>query len=147
MFISEYEPDLTIEVGTNGISETNGYLNYKGSPVYRFSIGLRKGYAGQYFSFDTISNLLNEKQENIVFGSVITVIGNQSGTGTPKNKRKPGLKKLFFPNFGLNYWYAINGNKNTKDEYTTEKNNSIFRAAEGFWLPSEICKKYVPYRW
>ena len=147
MLISQYEPDLTFEVGTKGDLETKGYLKYKGYPVFRFSIGLRNGYSGQYFSIDTISNAFTDKEENIVFGSVITVIGDQSGTGTPKNKRKPGLTKLFFPNFGLNYWYSINGEKNRKDEGKTDKVNSIFRAAEGFWLPSEICKKYVPYSW
>ena len=150
MFISQYEPDLTIEVGTKGISDTKGYLKYKGSPVFRFSTGIRNGYGDQYFSIDTISHSLTEKEENIVTGTVITIVGDQSGTGTPKVSRKPGLRKIFFPNFGLNYWYSIDGDGKISDgrfEGRTEKINSIFSAAEGFWIPSEICKKYVPYGW
>ena len=32
-------------------------------------------------------------------------------------------------------------------ERQTKKINSILNAAEGFWIPSEICKKYVPLSW
>ena len=150
MFISQYEPDLTIEVGTKGVSDTKGYLKYKSSPLFRFSTGLRNGYGGQYFSIDTISNSFTNQEENIVSGNVITIIGDQSGTGTPKEKRKKGLNKIFFPNFGLNYWYSIYGDDQNKDERfegRREEINSIFSAAEGFWIPSEICKKYIPYGW
>ena len=150
MFISQFEPDLKIEVGTKGISHTKGYLMYKGSPVLRFSTGIRRRYGGQYFSFDSIPNSFTKDDQNIVSGSVITVVGNQSGTGTPKEKREPGLTKIFFPNFGLNYWYFVDKTKNTKDnrlQVRPAKSNSILRAAEGFWIPSEICKKYVPSGW
>ncbi len=150
IFISQYEPDLTIEVSTKEISKTNGYMKYKGSPVFRFSTGIRNGYQGQYFSIDTIENSVADKDKNIVSGSVITIIGDQSGTGTPKGKRKPGLIKIFLPNFGLNYWYSIDGAKKKSNDYLkdrTKKLNSILTAAEGFWIPSEICKKYVPYDW
>ncbi len=150
IFISQYEPNLSIEVGTKGISSTKGFLKYKGSPVFKFSTGIHNRYEGQYFSIDTISNSFTEKEENIVSGSVITIVGDQSGTGTPKEKRKPGLNKIFFPNFGLNYWYSIYGDKIKKDSYPLvrkEKIKSILSAAEGFWIPSEICKKYIPYGW
>ena len=150
MFISQYEPDLTIEVSTKDISKTKGYLKYQGSAVFRFSTGIRNGYGGQYFSIDTISKSSTENDENIVSGSVITIVGDQSGTGTPKKERNPGLNKIFLPNFGLNYWYSINGDKRKIDGRflsRSEKINSIFNAAEGFWIPSEICKKYVPYGW
>ena len=150
MFISQFESDLKIEVGTKGISHTKGYLKYKGSPILRFSTGIRSKYVGQYFSFDSIPNSFIENEQNIVSGSVITLVGDQSGTGTPKEKRKPGLTKIFFPNFGLNYWYFVDGYKNKIDnrfKTRQEKNNSIFRAAEGFWIPSEICKKYVLSGW
>ena len=150
MFISQYEPDLTIEVSTKDISQTKGYLKYKGSAVFRFSTGIRNGYGGQYFSIDTISKSFTEKDENIVSGSVITIVGDQSGTGTPDKEKNPGLNKIFLPNFGLNYWYSINGDKRKIDGRflsRSEKINSIFNAAEGFWIPSEICKKYVPYGW
>ena len=150
LFISQYEPDLVVEVSTKDVSETKGYMKYKGSPVFRFSTGIRNGYGGQYFSIETISNSSTEKEEKIVSGNVITIIGDQSGTGTPKEQRKPGLSKIFFPNFGLNYWYSIDGYEMKKDarvDGRTEKINSILNAAEGFWIPSEICKKYVPYGW
>ena len=150
MFISQYEPDLTIEVSTKDISQTKGYLKYKGSPVFRFSTGIRNGYGGQYFSIDTISKSFTKKDENIVSGSVITIVGDQSGTGTPEKEKNPGLNKIFLPNFGLNYWYSINGDKRKIDGRfvsRSEKVNRIFNAAEGFWIPSEICKKYVPYGW
>ena len=150
LFISQYEPDFRIEVGTKDISKTKGYLKYKGSPLFIFSTGIRNGYGGQYFSIDTIPNSFVDKEVNIVSGSVITIIGDQSATGTPENKRKPGFKKIFLPNFGLNYLYSINeDNKNTDSSFESRavKINKIFRAAEGFWIPSEICKKYVPYGW
>ena len=115
IFISQYEPDVTIEVGTKYISDTKGYLKYKGSPVFSFLTGIRNGYGGQYFSISTIPNSVTDKEESIVSGSVITIIGDQSGTGTPNEKRKPGLKKIFFPNFGLNFWYSIDGDKKSKN--------------------------------
>ena len=150
IFISQFEQGLTIEVGTKDISQAKGYLKYKGSSVLRFSTGIRSRYGGQYFSFDTIPNIPTEQEQNIVSGSVITIVGDQSGTGTPKEKRKPGLNKIFFPNFGLNYLYFVDGNENRIDsrfKVKPEITNNIFRAAEGFWIPSEICKKYVPYGW
>ena len=150
LFISQYLPDLAIEVETKDLSHTKGYLKYKGSPVLRFSTGIRSGYEGQYFSFDTIPYSITDKEQNIVSGNVITIVGDQSGTGTPLEKRKPGLNKIFFPNFGLNFWYFVDENKNIKDSYfnvRSKKTNSISAAAEGFWIPSEICKKYVPYGW
>ena len=150
IFISQYEPDVTIEVGTKYISETKGYLKYKGSPVFSFLTGIRNGYGGQYFSISKIPNSVTDKEESIVSGSVITIIGDQSGTGTPKDKRKPGLNKIFFPNFGLNLWYSIDGDKKSQDnrfEGRKDKINSLLNAAEGFWIPSEVCKKYVPYGW
>ena len=87
-FISQYEPDLTIEVSTKDLSWTKGYINYKGSPAFRFSTGVRNGYEGQYFSIGTIPNSSASKSENIVSGSVITIVGDQSATGTPKSERK-----------------------------------------------------------
>ena len=145
-FISEYEPDLIIEVSTKDVSETTGYVKYKGSSVFRFATGIRNGYESQYFSIGTLSNSLPDKEESIVSGSVITIVGEQSGTGTPRGARKQGLNKVFFPNFGLNYYYSFADNANGVKE-RSKKMNSILNAAEGFWVPSEICKKYVPYGW
>ena len=149
-FISQYEKDLIIEVSTKDVSSTNGYIKYKGSPVFRFRTGIRNGYGGQYFSIGTISKSIPYKETNIVSGSVLTIIGDQSGTGTPKSERRQGLNKVFFPNFGLNYYYTLAEAGTRLDglsEARTKKVNSIFNAAEGFWIPSEICKKYTPYGW
>ena len=149
-FISQYEPDLTIEVSTKDLLYTSGYLNYEGSPIFRFSTGIRNGYGGQYFSISNLSDTLASQDLNIVYGSVITIVGDQSATGTPKSKRKQGLTKVFFPNFGLNYYYSLASDGNRIDyrfEGRTKKINSILSAAEGFWIPSEVCKKYVPYGW
>ncbi len=149
LFISQYEPDLTIEVSTKDTTATKGYMNYKGSPVFRFSTGIRTEYRGQYFSFDNIPKLLSEKEAKIVSGSVITIIGDQSGTGTPIRERKQGLTKVFFPNLGLNYYYFLADGHGVDEglQDMTKKVNSILSAAEGFWIPSEICKKYVLYGW
>ncbi len=149
LFISQYEPDLIIEVSTKNYSSTKGFIKYKGSPIFRFKTGIRNGYRGQYFYIAKFSNPLSDKDQKIVSGSVITIIGDQSGTGTPKGKRKQGMKKVFFPNFGLNYYYSL-ANTETRIDRTEGRNrkiNSILNAAEGFWIPSEICKKYVPYGW
>ena len=150
LFLSQYEPDLIIEVSTQDVSRTEGYIKYKDSPVFRFSTGIRNEYGGQYFSIDTISNSFAYKEQNIVSGSVLTIIGDQSGTGTPKEERKQGLNKVFFPNFGLNFYYSLADQRTRLDgsfKGKTKKINSILNAAEGFWIPSEICKKYVPYGW
>ena len=150
LFVSQYEPDVIIEVSTKDASRTKGYIKYKDEPVFQFSTGIRKGYRGQYFSINTISNSLDYKERNIVSGSVLTIIGEQSGTGTPKKERKQGLNKIFFPNFGLNYYYSLLEEGTKLDDYfkrNTGKIYSILNAAEGFWIPSEICKKYVPYGW
>ena len=150
LFVSQYEPDLSIEVSTKHASKTNGFIKYKDSPAFQFSTGIRNGYRGQYFSINTISNSVDYKERNIVSGSVLTVIGDQSGTGTPKKVRKQGLNKIFFPNFGLNYYYFLLEQGTKLDDFfnsNSVKIYSILNAAEGFWIPSEICKKYVPYGW
>ena len=151
IFISQYEPDVTIEVGTKYISDTKGYLKYKGSPVFSFLTGIRDGYGGQYFSISSISKPSTKKEEKIVSGNVVTIVGDQVGKkGTPENRRKRGQQKLFFPNFGLNYYYSLAGDGTKPDgrfEGRTKKITTILRAAEGFWIPSEICKKYVFYGW
>ena len=151
MFLSQYQPDVTIEVGTKLVSGTNGKMKYKGSPIFNFSTGIQNGYGGQYFSISSISKPSTKKEEKIVSGNVVTIVGDQVGKkGTPENRRKRGQQKLFFPNFGLNYYYSLAGDGTKPDgrfEGRTKKITTILRAAEGFWIPSEICKKYVFYGW
>ena len=151
MFVSQYQPDVTIEVGTKHGLATRGKIKYKGSPIFNFSTGIQNGYGGQFFSIRAISNSSTEKEDKIVSGNVVTIVGDQVGAkGTPKNKRQRGQNKLFFPNFGLNYYYSLVGDgtkPNGGFEGRTKKITTILRAAEGFWIPSEICKKYVFYGW
>ena len=151
MFVSQYQKDLTIEVSTKYALRTKGYIKYKSSPIFDFSTNIFNKYGGQFFSIGTISNALNNKEKTIVSGSVVTVVGDQIGTkGTPEDQRKKGQKKLFFPNFALNYASSLFGDEIQSDasfDVRTEKVNAILRAAEGFWIPSEICKKYVLFGW
>ena len=163
MFVSQYEPDVTIEVSTEKTSFTRGLMKYKGSPLFRFETGLRNDYyepGGQYYAVTTIENKRTEKSKEISWGEVVTLVGDQpSRKGTPKDKRKRGQLKLFFPRFSEGFYYYL-ANIEVKIEkegrmfYTdgrfggrTEKMNTILNASEGFWLPSEICKKYVFFGW
>ena len=151
MLVSQYQKDLTIEVSTKYDSGTKGYIKYKSSPIFEFSTSIFKEYGGQFFSISTISNSLNNKEKRIVSGSIVTVVGDQLGTkGTPEDKRKRGQQKLFFPNFAINYYSSLFNDEikpDTRFDIRTKKNNAILRAAEGFWIPSEICKKYVFFGW
>ena len=149
-FVSQYQPDVTIEVGTKHVSGATGYIRYKGSPVLNFSTGIQNGYGGQSFVITPIRNSPTDKYEKIVSGQVVTVVGDQVGIkGTPESKRKKGQQKLFFPSFGLNYYYSLSTDVNEPaSRFNPSKETiDILKAAEGFWIPSEICEKYVYYGW
>ena len=111
MFVSQYEPDVTIEVSTENISFTRGLMKYKGSPLFRFETGLRNAYyepGGQYYAVTTIPKTKTDKVEEISWGEVVTIVGDQpSRKGTPKDKRKRGQLKLFFPRFAEGYYYSL----------------------------------------
>ena len=151
VFVSQYQPEVTIEIGTKNLTYTRGLMKYKDTPLFNFETGLSTGYGGQYFSIGTIPNSSIDKEEKIVSGHVVTIIGDQAGTkGTPENKRKRGQEKLFLPSFAQNYYSSLTTDGTKEDrrfEGRTEKITTILRAAEGFWIPSEICKKYVYYSW
>ena len=126
-------------------------MKYKENPLFLFETGLINGYGGQYFSIRTIPNSSTDKEETIVSAHVVTIVGDQAGTkGTPKNKRKRGQEKLFLPSFAQNYYSSLTTDGAQEDgrlESRTEKITTVLRAAEGFWIPSEICKKFVYYSW
>ena len=151
LFVSQYQPEVTIEISTKNLTFTRGLMKYRDTPLFNFETGLSTGYGGQYFSIGTIPNSSIDKEEKIVSGHVVTIIGDQTGTkGTPKNKRKRGQEKLFFPSFAQNYYSSLTIDATKEDgrfEGRTEKITTILRAAEGFWIPSEICKKFVYYSW
>ena len=150
-FSSEYEPDLVIEVSTEYVSHTKGFIQFRGSPVFQFETGVSNGYGSQYFSVRPISSSSIEKEERIAWGEVVTVVGNQPGRrGIPKEKRKKGQLKLFFPGLGAGYYYSLAGDSSKPDGRfagRTQEINTILRAAEGFWIPLETCRKYVYYGW
>ena len=146
MFVSQFQSDVTIEVSTKYVSGTDGLIKYKGSPIFGFGTSLLNGYGGQHFVIGPIPNSPTEEEEKLVSGAVVTIVGDQAGTkGTPENKRNRGQNKLFLPNFGRNYYYSVFTDRDRGP--FTEKEKTILRAAEGFWIPSEICKKYVYYGW
>ena len=151
LFVSQYQPELTIEIGTKNLTFARGLMKYRNAPLFNFETGLSTGYGGQYFSIGTIPNSSIDKEEKIVSGHVVTIIGNQVGTkGTPKNKRRRGQEKLFFPSFAQSYYSSLTSDRTKEDgrfEGRKEKTTTVLRAAEGFWIPSEICKKFVYYSW
>ena len=148
-FMSQYQPDVTIEVSTK-YAMTSGFIKYKDSAVFNYLTGVSNGYGGQSFSISTIPNSSTDERETIVSGHAVTVVGDQaSSKGTPENKRKKGQKKLFFPKFGLNYYYSLSPDVNEPDSRfdLTQESIAILKAAEGFWIPSKKCEKYVYYAW
>ena len=151
VFVSQYQPDLTIELSTENTFFSTGFMKHKENRLFVFETGLSKGYGGQYFSIRTIPNSSTDKEETIVSSHVVTIVGDQAGTkGTPKSKRKRGQEKLFLPSFAQNYYSSLTTDGTKEDgrfEGRTGKIYSILRAAEGFWIPSEICKKFVYYSW
>ena len=149
-FTSQYEPEVTIDVSTKYLDGAMGFMKYKGDPIFAFSTNIRNGYGGQHFTISNIRKLPTEKVVKIVNGTTVTIVGDQaSSRGTPKDKRKKGQRKLFFPNFGTGYYYSLAGDGTKPDGRwnRTEKINTILNASEGFWIPSEKCKKYVYYAW
>ena len=138
VFVSQYQPDLTIELSTKNTFSSTGFMKYKENPLFLFETGLSNGYGGQYFSIRTIPNSSTDKEETIVSTHVVTIVGDQAGTkGTPENKRKRGQEKLFLPSFAQNYYSSLTTDgteENGRFESRTEKITTVLRAAEGFWL-------------
>ena len=143
-FVSEYYPDVTIEV-LNGEynSVGRGTINYKDKPVLNFETGISNGYGGQYFHISKIKKDSSEKQVSIASGPVVNIIGTQTGRGTPKEYQKKGRDKIMFPRFGVGYYYSLSTNDSKTDGRfggrTTEM-NKILGAAEGFFIPSKNVK-------
>ena len=150
-FVSEYYPDVTIEV-INGEynSVGRGTINYKDKPVLNFETGISNGYGGQYFHISKIKKDSSEKQVSIASGPVVNIIGTQSGRGTPKEYQKKGRDKIMFPRFGVGYYYSLSTNDSKTDGRfggrTTEM-NKILGAAEGFFIPSKKCERFIYYGW
>ena len=150
-FISEYYPDVTIELinrlaGANGI----GTVNYKDNPVLNFQTGISNGYGGQYYLIYDLDKDGMKSEELIANGRVISFIGNQLGRGTPYEYQREGQMKIFLSDFGLDYYYSLTNN-HKEDEYgrfnLSQEMRAILNASEGFFIPSEKCENFVYYRW
>ena len=150
-FKSEYYPEVTIQV-INGEynSVGRGTINYKDKPVLNFETGISNGYGGQYFYIYKIKKDPSEKQVSIASGPVVNIIGTQTGRGTPKEYQKKGRDKIMFPRFGVGYYYSLSTNDSKTDGRfggrTTEM-NKILGAAEGFFIPSKRCERFIYYGW
>ena len=51
LFVSQYQPDLTIELSTKNTFSSTGFMKYKENPLFVFETGLSKGYGGNFFPF------------------------------------------------------------------------------------------------
>ena len=85
----------------------------------------------------------------IAKGEVVTVVGDQPGRkGIPIEKRKKGQMKLFFPGFGTGYFYSLDVTEaGGRFGSRSKQKTAVLKAAEGFWIPSKKCEKYVYYAW
>ena len=151
-FVSEYYPDVTIEV-INGEynSVGRGTIKYKDKPVLDFETGISNGYGGQYYVIRKINESPTEKKETIAHGPVVSIVGNQLSRGTPKKFQKKNKdEKIMFPRFGVGYYYSLTNN-HQKDEYgrfnLSPKMKAILNASEGFFVPSKECERFIYYGW
>ena len=151
-FVSEYYPDVTIEV-INGEynSVGRGTIKYKDKPVLDFETGISNGYGGQYYVFRKINESPTEKRETIAYGPVVSIVGNQLSRGTPKKFQKKNKdEKIMFPRFGVGYYYSLTNN-HKKDEYgrfnLSPEMKTILDSSEGFFLPSKECERFIYYGW
>ena len=151
-FVSEYYPDVTIELknrpyGAVGI----GTINYKNNPVLNFQTGISNGYGGQNFHIYELENEDSNKGKTIASGFVVSIIGNQSGRGTPEKYQRNGQKKIMFPNFGSRYYYSLSNysepEKDGRFEGRTKQMTAILKASEGFFIPSLKCENFIYYSW
>ena len=153
-FVSEYYPDVTIEVDNLKGYFVNGFgnLKYKNKPMMRFHTGISNGYGGQYFHFYKLEKDSEGKDQYIKTGKVVSIIGDQVTTGTPKDKRKSGKVKVFFPDLGSGYYYSLSNysqpEKDGRFGGRTKAMTAVLKASDGFFVPDKICKeKFVYYRW
>ena len=150
-FTSQYQPEVTIEVSTENVSWTKGLIKYRNTPIFNFGLWAMNGYGGQSFEISAIPKSSTEEKKKIAWGRALTFVGDQANKGgTPIKERKKGQKKFFFPRSGVGYYYSLATEYPEPDgrfEGRTEKMNTILSAAEGFWIPSKVCERFLPYGW
>ena len=152
-FVSEYYPDVTIEIENQKDITTSGFgkIKYKNKPMLTFSTGLSNGYGGQYFIVRDLDKDLKGLEQSVAHGKVVSMIGDQITRGTPTDKQKSGKIKMMFPNLGTGYYYSLSNfsepNKDGRFAGRTKAMTSLLRASEGFFIPDKVCEKYVYFQW
>ena len=152
-FVSEYYPDVTIEIENQKDITTSGFgkIKYKNKPMLTFSTGLRNGYGGQYFVVRKLEKDAKEDDQSVAYGKVVGMVGDQITRGTPPDKYKSGRLRMMFPNLGTGYYYSLsNFNEPKKDGRfagRTKAMTAVLRASEGFFIPDKVCEKFVYFKW
>ena len=152
-FVSEYYPDVTIEIENQKDVYTSGFgkIKYKNKPMLNFSTGLSNGYGGQYFVVRDLEKDLKGHEQSVAHGKVVSMVGNQITRGTPPDKYKSGRLRMMFPNLGTGYYYSLsNFNEPEKDGRfagRTKGMTAVLRASEGFFIPDKVCEKFVYFKW
>ena len=151
-FVSEYYPDVTIEVKNQRAGGYGfGKLKHKNKQILDFSTGLSNGYGGQYFSFRTLEKNPEGNTESVAWGKVVSMVGDQVSRGTPKDKQKSGGLKMMFPNLGTGYYYSLSNisepEKDGRFAGRTKAIDAVLGASEGFFIPDKECEKFIFYKW
>ena len=162
-FVSEYYPDVTIEV-INGEynSVGRGTINYKDKPVLNFETGISNGYGTQYYQLKTYSAeasyqysglpyaVRTKDTELISNGRFVNFVGNKLARSTTRQERRKGTMKALMPTLPSDYYYSLTNN-HKKGEYgrfnLSPKMKAILNASEGFFVDSGGCRKYFKYGW
>jgi len=152
-FVSEYYPDVTIEIENQKDITTSGFgkIKYKNKPMLTFSTGISNGYGGQYFVVRKLEKDAKEDDKSVAYGKVVGMVGDQITRGTPPDKYKSGRLRMMFPNLGTGYYYSLsNFNEPKKDGRfagRTKAMTTLLRASEGFFVPDKVCEKFVYFKW
>ena len=152
-FVSEYYPEVTIEI-ENDKKKFGGFgiIKYKDNPMLDFATGLSNGYGGQYYVIRKLAKDIayEDDKKSVASGKVVGMIGTQTRT-TPRDKRKSGVKRIMFPNFGTGYYYSLSNyfepEKDGRFAGRTKAMSAILGASEGFIIPDKICERFIFYGW
>ena len=150
-FVSEYYPEVIIEIDNHKSRSGFGKIKYKNKPMLKFSTGLSNGYGSQYYVVSDLDKDIKGHEQSIVSGQVVSMIGDQVTRSTPEAKQKPGKFKMMFPNLGSGYYYSLSNfsepEKDGRFAGRTRAMTSVLRASEGFFIPDKVCEKYIYYKW
>ena len=149
---SDVEPDISLEMYRPIAGRGVGTLNYQNKPEYFLQIGISNGYGGQYYVIRKLAKDIayEDDKKSVASGKVVGMIGTQTRT-TPKDKRKSGVKRIMFPNFGTGYYYSLSNyfepEKDGRFAGRTKAMSAILGASEGFFIPDKACERFIFYGW